>query len=297
MQAVAKVKNVRYGVRKLRRVVDLVRGKSVSEAFAMLSILRTQTKGAPLVENALKSAVANLKQKSAAPVSAEEIVIKTITADGGTIMKRIHGVIRGWESKWYAEDKFADLLYEDIVLRRYLMKRFEHASLSKVGIERTVKKVNVNLYTARPGIVIGKKGEELERLKGELQFLTGKEIYIAVHEIKRPETDAKLVAENIARQLEKRISFRRAMKRAIQSAMRMGVEGIKVQCGGRLGGAEIARVEKYAEGRVPLHTLRADIDYATAIAKTVYGAIGIKVWIMHGEKIGKDVMNDNKREK
>ena len=132
------------------------------------------------------------------------------------------GVIRGWESKWYAEDKFADLLYEDIVLRRYLMKRFEHASLSKVGIERTVKKVNVNLYTARPGIVIGKKGEELERLKGELQFLTGKEIYIAVHEIKRPETDAKLVAENIARQLEKRISFRRAMKRAIQSAMRMG---------------------------------------------------------------------------
>ena len=238
------------------------------------------------------------------------------------------GVIRGWESKWYAEDKFADLLYEDIVLRRYLMKRFEHASLSKVGIERTVKKVNVNLFTARPGIVIGRKGEELEKLKGELQFLTGKEIYINVQEIKRPETDAKLVAENIARQLEKRISFyinvqeikrpetdaklvaeniarqlekrisfRRAMKRAIQSAMRMGVEGIKVQCGGRLGGAEIARVEKYAEGRVPLHTLRADIDYATAIAKTVYGAIGIKVWIMHGEKIGKDVMNDNKREK
>ena len=192
------------------------------------------------------------------------------------------GVIRGWESKWYAEDNFADLLYEDITLRRYLMKRFEHASLSKVGIERTVKKVNVNLFTARPGIVIGKKGEELERVKSELQ---------------RPETDAKLVAENIARQLEKRISFRRAMKRAIQSAMRLGVEGIKVQCGGRLGGAEIARVEKYAEGRVPLHTLRADIDYATSIAKTVYGAIGIKVWIMHGEKIGKDVMNDNKREK
>ena len=198
------------------------------------------------------------------------------------------GVIRGWESKWYAEDNFADLLYEDITLRRYLMKRFEHASLSKVGIERTVKKVNVNLFTARPGIVIGKKGE-LEKLKSELQFITGKEIYINVQEIKRPETDAKLVAENIARQLEKRISFRRAMKRAIQSAMRGGVEGIKVQCGGRLGGAEIARVEKYAEGRVPLHT--------TAIAKTVYGAIGIKVWIMHGEKIGKDVMNDNKREK
>ena len=319
MQAVAKVKNVRYGVRKLRRVVDLVRGKSVAEAFAMLSILHTQTKGAPLVENALKSAVANFKQKSAGAVAAEELVVKTITAEyrkaalshhsrcgqQGVIKmgQKTHpnglrlGVIRGWESKWYAEDKFADLLYEDIVLRRYLMKRFEHASLSKVGIERTVKKVNVNLFTARPGIVIGRKGEELEKLKGELQFLTGKEIYINVQEIKRPETDAKLVAENIARQLEKRISFRRAMKRAIQSAMRMGVEGIKVQCGGRLGGAEIARVEKYAEGRVPLHTLRADIDYATAIAKTVYGSIGIKVWIMHGEKIGKDVMNDNKREK
>ncbi|MCR5029684.1 MAG: 30S ribosomal protein S3 [Fibrobacter sp.] len=209
------------------------------------------------------------------------------------------GVIDDWQSKWYAEsDKFADFLYEDIVLRRYLMKRFEHASLAKVGIERTVKKVNVNLFTARPGVVIGKKGEELDRLKSELQYLTGKEIYISVHEIKRPEADAKLVAENIARQLEKRVSFRRAMKRAMQSAMRMGVEGVKIQCGGRLGGAEIARVEKYAEGRVPLHTLRADIDYATATAKTVYGSVGIKVWIMHGEKIGKDVFTtEPKREK
>ena len=209
------------------------------------------------------------------------------------------GVIDDWQSKWYAEnDKFADFLYEDIVLRRYLMKRFEHASLAKVGIERTVKKVNVNLFTARPGVVIGKKGEELDRLKSELQYLTGKEIYISVHEIKRPEADAKLVAENIARQLEKRVSFRRAMKRAMQSAMRMGVEGVKIQCGGRLGGAEIARVEKYAEGRVPLHTLRADIDYATATAKTVYGSVGIKVWIMHGEKIGKDVFTaESKREK
>ena len=209
------------------------------------------------------------------------------------------GVIDDWQSKWYAKDeKFADFLYEDIVLRRYLMKRFEHASLAKVGIERTPKKVNVNLFTARPGVVIGKKGEELERLKSELQYLTGKEIYISVHEIKRPEADAKLVAENIARQLEKRVSFRRAMKRAMQSAMRMGIEGIKIQCGGRLGGAEIARVEKYAEGRVPLHTLRADIDYATATAKTVYGSVGVKVWIMHGEKIGKDVLSSEpKREK
>ena len=209
------------------------------------------------------------------------------------------GVIDDWQSKWYAkDDKFADFLYEDIVLRRYLMKRFEHASLAKVGIERTVKKVNVNLFTARPGVVIGKKGEELDRLKSDLQYPTGKEIYISVHEIKRPEADAKLVAENIARQLEKRVSFRRAMKRAMQSAMRMGIEGIKIQCGGRLGGAEIARVDKYAEGRVPLHTLRADIGYATATAKTVYGSVGVKVWIMHGEKIGKDVLSSEpKREK
>ncbi len=207
------------------------------------------------------------------------------------------GVIKTWNSKWYAERKFSDLLYEDIVLRRYLMKRFEHASISKIGIERTVKKVNVNLHTARPGIVIGKKGEEVEKLKRELQFLTGKDIYINIVEIKRPEVDSKLVAENIARQLEKRISFRRAMKRAIQSAMRLGVEGIKVQVGGRLGGAEIARVEKYAEGRVPLHTLRANIDYATAIAKTVYGSIGIKVWIMHGEIIGKNAIAESQNEK
>jgi small subunit ribosomal protein S3 len=207
------------------------------------------------------------------------------------------GIIKTWSSKWYAERKFADLLYEDIVLRRYLLKRFEHASLSKIGIERTVKKVNVNIHTARPGIVIGKKGEEVERLKKELQFLTGKDIYINIIEIKRPEVDSKLVAENIARQLEKRISFRRAMKRAIQSAMRLGVEGIKVQVGGRLGGAEIARVEKYAEGRVPLHTLRANIDYATATAKTVYGAIGVKVWIMHGEIIGKDAIAESQKEK
>jgi small subunit ribosomal protein S3 len=205
------------------------------------------------------------------------------------------GIVKTWNSKWYAEDKFSELLYEDIVLRRYLMRRFEKAFISKIGIERTVKKINVNIHTARPGMVIGKKGEEIERLKKELEILTSKEIYIDVHEIKKPDTDARLVAENIARQLEKRVSFRRAMKRAIQSAMRMGVEGIKIQCGGRLGGAEIARVEKYAEGRVPLHTLRADIDYAIATAKTLYGTVGVKVWIMHGEIIRKDALAiDNK---
>ncbi len=197
------------------------------------------------------------------------------------------GIVKTWNSNWYAESKFADLLYEDVVIRRYLFKRFEHASLAKVGIERAAKKVIVNIHTARPGIVIGKRGEEVERLKGELQYLTGKSIYINIVEVKRPETNSKLVAENIARQLEKRIAFRRAMKKSIASAMRLGVEGIKVMCSGRLGGAEIARSEKYHEGRVPLHTLRADIDYATAEAHTVYGVIGVKVWIMNGEIIGK----------
>jgi small subunit ribosomal protein S3 len=198
------------------------------------------------------------------------------------------GIIKGWNSNWYAEDKFADFLHEDMVIRRYLFKRFEHASLSKVTIERTSKKVIVNIHTARPGIVIGKRGEEVERLKGELQYLTGKTVFINIREIKRPEIDSKLVAENIARQLEKRVAFRRAMKKAIQSAMRLGVEGIRIYVSGRLGGAEIARDEKYLEGRVPLHTLRADIDYATATARTVYGVIGVKVWIMNGEIIGKN---------
>lgn len=198
------------------------------------------------------------------------------------------GIVKSWSSNWYAEGKFADLLEEDVKVRRYLFKRFEHASVAKIGIERTAKRVTVHIHTARPGVVIGKKGEEVERLKGELQYITGKGIHINIVEVKRPETNSKLVAENIARQLEKRVAFRRAMKKAIQSAMRLGVEGIKVMVSGRLGGAEIARTEKYHEGRVPLHTLRADIDYAVAEAHTVYGVIGIKVWIMNGEVIRKN---------
>ena len=198
------------------------------------------------------------------------------------------GVIKTWNSRWYAEKSFADLLYEDMMIRRYLNKRLGHASLSNVGIERTVKEVTVNIFTARPGVVIGKKGEEVERIKGELQHLTGKEIYINIREIKRPEVDAKLVADNIARQLEKRVAFRRAMKKAVSSAMRLGALGIKIQCGGRLGGAEIARVEKTREGRIPLQTLRADIDYAQARAETTYGTIGVKVWIFKGEIIKRE---------
>lgn len=206
------------------------------------------------------------------------------------------GIIRTWNSRWYAEKNFANLLYEDMMIRRYLKKRLGHASLANVGIERTVKEVTVNIFTARPGVVIGKKGEEVERIKGELQHLTGKDIYINIREIKRPEVDSMLVAENIARQLEKRVAFRRAMKKAVSSAMRLGALGIKIQCGGRLGGAEIARVEKTREGRIPLQTLRADIDFAQARAETTYGTIGIKVWIFKGEIIKKDEMSNVQEE-
>jgi len=207
------------------------------------------------------------------------------------------GVIRTWNSRWYAEKSFADLLYEDMMIRRYLKKRLGHASLSNVGIERTVKEVTVNIFTARPGVVIGKKGEEVERIKGELQHLTGKDIYINIREIKRPEVDAMLVADNIARQLEKRVAFRRAMKKAVSSAMRLGAQGIKIQCGGRLGGAEIARVEKTRDGRIPLQTLRADIDYAQARAETTYGTIGVKVWIFKGEIIKREDVSSNDGER
>ena len=208
------------------------------------------------------------------------------------------GVIKNWDSRWFANDStFGDTLVEDYNLRKYLKKTLFTAGIAKIEIERDDKRVRLHIHCAKPGMVIGRNGAEIEKLRATCQNMIGKNVVINIVEIKSPDTNAQLVAENIAIQLEKRISFRRAMKRAIQSAMRMGVEGIKVQVGGRLGGAEIARVEKYAEGRVPLHTLRADIDYATATAKTVYGSIGIKVWIMHGEKIGKDVMSDTKREK
>ena len=195
------------------------------------------------------------------------------------------GITRTTNSRWFAKSNFGELVYEDHLLRRYIDRRMKHAGISSIGIERTPQRVTINIHTARPGVVIGKKGEEVERLRSELHHLTKKEVNINIREIKRPEIDAQLVADNIARQLEKRVAYRRAIKRAIQSAMRMGAQGIKVQCGGRLNGAEIARSEKYKEGRVPLHTLRADIDYAISTAHTTYGCIGVKVWICKGEII------------
>jgi small subunit ribosomal protein S3 len=195
------------------------------------------------------------------------------------------GVSTQWRSKWFANKDFPALLKEDALLRKYLRARLGGAAIADITIERKPGKVVVTIHTGRPGVVIGKKGQAVEELKTELQQLTGKEVGVNVEEIKRPEIEAQLVADNIAAQLAQRISFRRAMKRAVQSAMRMGAEGIKVKCSGRLGGAEIARVEGYHEGRVPLHTLRADINYATSTAKTTFGTIGVKVWIFKGEVI------------
>ncbi|AZU59916.1 30S ribosomal protein S3 [Neobacillus mesonae] len=193
------------------------------------------------------------------------------------------GIIRDWESKWYAGKDFAELLHEDIKVREYITKRLKDASVSKVEIERAANRVNVTVHTAKPGMVIGKGGTEVEALRKALNQLTGKRVHINILEIKKADIDAKLVAENIARQLENRVSFRRAQKQAIQRAMRAGAKGIKTMVSGRLGGADIARAEHYSEGTVPLHTLRADIDYATAEADTTYGKLGVKVWIYRGE--------------
>jgi len=193
------------------------------------------------------------------------------------------GVLRTWDSNWYDEKDFAGKLQEDLKIRNYIQNRLKKAGISRIQIDRTPKRAVITIHTSRPGIVIGRSGKEITQLEEELKQLTTKEIKILIHEIKRPELDAYLVAENIAVQLEGRMSFRRAMKMGMTSAMRMGAEGIRVMCGGRLGGAEIARSEQYKEGRIPLHTLRADIDYAQATAQTIYGAIGVKVWICRGE--------------
>lgn len=203
------------------------------------------------------------------------------------------GIIRGWESNWFGGRNYSDKLVEDEKIRNYLKARLAKGSISKIVIERTMKLITVTIHTARPGIIIGKGGKEVDKLKEEIKKLTKKEVQINIFEIKRPELDARLVADSIARQIEGRISFRRAIKMSIASTMRMGAEGIKVKCSGRLAGAEIARVEGYMEGRVPLHTLRADIDYALAEAHTSFGRIGVKVWICKGELYGKRDLSPN----
>ncbi|WP_374165552.1 30S ribosomal protein S3 [Arcticibacter sp. MXS-1] len=203
------------------------------------------------------------------------------------------GIIKGWDSNWFGGNNYSDKLVEDEKIRKYLSVRIAKGGVAKLVIERTLKRITVTIHTARPGIVIGKGGQEVDKIKEELKKLTKKDVQINIFEIKRPELDAQLVAEGIAKQLEARISFRRAMKTAIASTMRIGAEGIKVMCSGRLGGAEMARTEQYKEGRIPLHTFRADIDYALAEALTTYGKIGVKVWICKGEVYGRRDLSPN----
>ena len=205
------------------------------------------------------------------------------------------GINRTWDSRWYADGNYADLLHQDIRLRSYLKKRLAQAGVSRIVIERPAKKARITIHTARPGVVIGKKGVDIEKLRVDITEMTGAEVHLNIVEIRKPEIDAQLVAENIAQQLERRIGFRRAMKRAVQSAMRLGAQGIRINCGGRLGGAEIARTEWYREGRVPLHTLRADVDYGTTTAVTSYGTCGVKVWVFKGEIMAHDPMAQDKR--
>ena len=203
------------------------------------------------------------------------------------------GIVKGWDSNWYGGKSFADKLVEDQKIRGYITARIPKGGISKVVIERTLKRITLTVHTARPGVVIGKGGAEVDKIKEELKKITGKDVQINIFEIKRPELDAKLVGQSIAQQLQARISYRRAMKQAIASAMRVGAQGIKIKVAGRLGGAEMARTEQYKEGRIPLHTLRADIDYAISEANTVYGKIGIKVWIFKGEIFGARDLSPN----
>jgi small subunit ribosomal protein S3 len=205
------------------------------------------------------------------------------------------GINRTWDSRWYADDDYAKLLHEDLKLREFLRSKLVQAGVSRVVIERPAKKARVTIHTARPGVVIGKKGADIEVLRKALSKMTGNEVHLNIVEIRKPELDAQLVAENIAQQLERRVAFRRAMKRAVQGAMRLGAQGIRINCSGRLGGAEIARMEWYREGRVPLHTLRADVDYGVATAKTTYGTCGVKVWVFKGEIMAHDPMAQDKR--
>ena len=206
------------------------------------------------------------------------------------------GINRTWSSRWFSNSEYSKLLHQDLEIKNFVEKKLKNASVSRVNIERAAKKLRISIYSSRPGIIIGKKGADIEDLKNKLTKLSNLEVFLDIKEVRKPEIEAKLVAENIASQLEKRVSFRRAMKKAVQSSMRLGAKGIKVLCSGRLGGAEIARNEKYNEGSVPLHTLRSDIDYATAEADTTYGIVGVKVWINKGIILNKDPYASEKKQ-
>ena len=318
--AKATAKTVRVSPRKSRLVIDLIRGKSVGEAISILKF--SPNKAAGIIEKVLMSAIANAENNfdldvedlvvseafinegptmkrfrprakgSASPINKRTSHITVVVSErseGQSVGQKVHpigmrvGVIRDWDAKWYAEKDFAEFLHEDLKIRKFIATRLADASVSTIEIERAANRVNVSIHTAKPGMVIGKGGSEVEALRKELNNLTGKRVHINIVEIKKPDLDAKLVGEGIARQLENRVAFRRAQKQAIQRTMRAGAQGIKTQVSGRLNGADMARSEGYSEGTVPLHTLRADIDYAWEEADTTYGKLGVKVWICRGE--------------
>ena len=321
--AFAKLNNCPTSPRKMRLVADQVRGEEISKALAILKF--SPKEASRKLEKLLLSAISNWQAKNEeADVEKAALFVKEIRVDGGKMLKRLRpapqgrahrirkrsnhvtlvlgannmgqktnpignrlGIIRGWDSNWYGGRNYGDKLAEDDKIRKYIHARLAKASVSNVIIERTLKLITVTITTARPGIIIGKAGQEVDKLKEELKKITNKDIQINIFEIKRPELDAQLVAASVARQIESRISYRRAIKMAIAASMRMNAEGIKIQISGRLNGAEMARSESYKEGRIPLSTFRADIDYALVEAHTTYGRIGLKVWIMKGEVFGK----------
>ena len=340
---------IRLSPRKARLIADLIRGKTVAEALAILQY--SPQVAARHIEKVLRSAVANAEHNHQVR-SLDDLRVNAVI-DGGPSLKRIQpramgrafwirhrlahitvalaetgaeqrsgaaapgrgggapapewrpptgqddeerlmgqkvhpigfrlGTTRTWSSRWFASKEYANLLHEDVKIRRYIKDALYHAGISRIDVERSANRARITVHTARPGIIIGRKGAEVEKLKSELQARTGKEIHLDIQEVVHPELDSQLVAENIALQLEKRVAFRRAMKKAVQSAVRLGAEGVRIACAGRLGGAEIARREWYRDGRVPLQTLRADLDFGVATAHTTYGTIGVKVWIFKGE--------------
>ena len=307
-QAMAVCNSLRTSPRKLNLVAQSIRGLHVEKAVAELSFSKKRIAKAALA--VLQSAIANAENNH--QLNIDKLYVSEAYVGKGLVMKRMHargrgrgakvnptglrlGVNRTWDSRWYADDKFTDYLHEDLKIKEFLKKKLAQAGISRIVIERPAKKARVTIHSARPGVVIGKKGQDIELLRKEIQKMTDSEVQLNILEVRKPELDAQLVADSVAQQLERRVAFRRAMKRVMQSALRLGAEGIKVSCSGRLGGAEIARTEYYREGRVPLHTLRADIDYATSTAHTTYGACGVKVWIYKGEIMAHDPMAQDKK--
>ena len=301
-EALAVGTQIRGSAQKLNLVATLIRGHKVEDALNILAFSKKAM--AVDVRKVLASAIANAENNHNLDVDASPTAAcasscvklakkrrrKHMGHKSNPIGLRLQ-INRTWDSRWYAEGAdYGRLLLEDLKIRQFIMKSLPQAAISKVVIERPAKLCRVSVYAARPGVIIGKKGADIEKLRKKLSALTTSDVSLNIVEIRKPEVDSKLVAQGIADQLERRVAFRRAMKRAVQSALRLGAEGIKITCGGRLGGAEIARVEWYREGRVPLHTLRANVDYAEATAHTAYGVCGIKVWIFKGEILGHDPM-------